>query len=170
MRSIKSRLGGSKRYKKGFYIIQNPEKYIGNPQEVIYQSSWEFAFCKFCDLNDRVIKWCGEGLQIAYQITNDIGTIETHRYYPDFYLEMNTPGDKEKYEKFLIEIKPKKDCEFPVQPKTQTLKMLENYEYALRTHKKNLYKWAFTKQWCEKRGIKFIIVTELDLKKKGLIP
>jgi hypothetical protein len=170
MRSIKSRLGGSKKYKKGFYILQNPEKYIGNPQEIIYQSSWEFAFCKFCDLNNNVKKWSGEGLQISYQITNDLGKIETHRYYPDFYLEMVRYGDNEAYDRLLVEIKPKKDCEFPVKPKNHTLKMLENYEYALRMYKKNLHKWAFTKEWCAKHNIKFLIITEEDLKKKGLIP
>ena len=160
---------GNKRYHQGKYNLQNPNKYIGTIP-ILYRSSWEFAFCKFCDLNEKVKKWSAEGLEIPYQIKNDIGQIETHRYYPDFYLEMIKNGDNELYDRLLIEVKPKRETEFPQPPKKHTLKMLENYEYALRTHKKNLHKWAFTKEWCEKRGIKFIIVTEDDLKKKGLIP
>jgi hypothetical protein len=150
--------------------VQNPDKYLGNPKEVIYRSSWEHAFCKFCDLNDKVRRWSAESLQIPYQITNNIGQTETHRYYPDFYLEMVANNDKEKYERLVIEIKPKSETEPPNQPKTHTLKMLENYEYSLITYKKNLHKWAYTKEWCERRNIKFIIITEIDLKKKGLIP
>ncbi len=160
---------GNRRYKQGKYLLQNSEKYIGS-FPIFYRSSWEFAFCRFCDLNERVKKWSAEGLEIPYQISNDIGQIETHRYYPDFYLEMTSPISNERYDRFLIEIKPKRETEFPEAPKNHSLKMLENYEYALRTHKKNLHKWAFTKDWCERRGITFIIVTEEDLKKKGYIP
>ena len=159
----------NRRYKQGKYIPKNPEKYLGRPP-IIYRSSWEFAFCKFCDLNDNVRKWNSEGIEISYQIVNNLNQIETHRYYPDFYLEMIKNNDNESYERLLIEIKPKRETEFPKQPKKQTLKMLENYEYALKTLKKNLHKWSFTKEWCAKRGIKFLIITEDDLKKKGLIP
>ena len=34
----------SKKYKQGYYKVQNKEKYIGNPNLVIYRSSWEFFF------------------------------------------------------------------------------------------------------------------------------
>ncbi len=48
--------------------------------------------------------------------------------------------------------------------------MLENYEYSLRTYKKDLHKWAYARDWCKKRNLKFVIITEDDLKSKGLIP
>jgi len=167
---LKNQSRPNKRYKQGLYLLQTPEKYLGDTRKIIYRSSWELAFCKFCDLNDKVRRWCAEGVVIPYQITNDIGIIETHRYYPDFYLEMVINGDLETYDRLIIEIKPKSATEAPPQPKKQTLKMLENYEYSLRTYKKNLHKWAFTKEWCARRNMKFIIITEHDLKKKGLIP
>ena len=47
--------------------------------------------------------------------------------------------------------------------------MLENYEYSLRMFKKNLHKWAYTKEWCEKRNLTFKIITEEWLKEKGII-
>lgn len=168
MAKNRSRIG-NRRYKQGHYVIQYPEKYLGS-YPIIYRSSWEHAFCKFCDLNENVTKWSAEGIEIPYKITNDIGQVETHRYYPDFYLEMIKNDDKETHQRLLVEIKPKAECILPVKPKTHTLKMLENYEYALRTHKKNLHKWAFTREWCEKNGLKFIIITEEHLRKKGLIP
>ena len=78
-------------------------------------------------------------------------------------------NDPEKYDRFVIEIKPKSEIQQPSPPKRQTLKMLENYEYALKTYKKNIHKWEFAKAWCERKGLKFIIITEDDLKKRGLI-
>lgn len=152
---------------KGSYILQNPDKYIGH-LPILYRSSWEFAFCRFCDMNEKVVKWSCESLEIPYQITNKIGQIENHRYYPDFYVEMTT-GEKDKYDRLVVEIKPKSETEFPKPQQKQTLKMLENYEYALMTYKKNLHKWMFSKEWCEKRNLKYIIITEEDLKKRGLI-
>jgi len=151
---------------KGAYILQNAEKYSG-VTPILYRSSWEFAFCRFCDLNEKVVKWSCESLEIPYQISHN-GQVETHRYYPDFYVEMTT-NEPDVYERLVIEIKPKHETEFPKPGKTQTLKKLENYQYALMTYKKNLHKWTFTKDWCERRGLKYVIVTEDDLKKKGLI-
>ena len=40
---------------KGIYTLQNASKYIGITP-IKYFSSWEFAFCRFCDLNDKVVK------------------------------------------------------------------------------------------------------------------
>lgn len=165
----RSQITNSK-YKQGNYLVQNTEKYIGS-YPVIYRSSWEFAFCKFCDINQNVIKWSAEGIEIPYQIVNSkTHILETHRYYPDFYVETVNNNDKETYNRLVIEIKPKSETEIPVQPKKQTLKMLENFEYAQMTYKKNLHKWAFTKEWCEKRNLHFKIITEDWLRSKGLIP
>lgn len=157
---------GQNKYKQGKFTPQNPDKYIGNTP-ILYRSSWEFAFCKFCDINEKVYKWSTESIVIPFQIT-DNGKTKNHRFFPDFYVEM--VGDNpEKYDRVIIEIKPKHELNFPIPPKKQTLKMLENYEYAMRTYKNNLHKWAYAKEWCEKRHIKFVIITEDDLKKKGLI-
>ncbi len=79
-------------------------------------------------------------------------------------------GDPEFYDRLIIEVKPKSETLPPKKPTKQTLKILESYEYSLRTYKKNLHKWAYAKEWCERRNMKFIIITEYDLKKRGLIP
>jgi len=166
----RSKFSNKKKYHQGKYILQNIDKYLGNPTNIQYLSSWEFAFCKFCDLNDNVRKWSSEEIEIPYHISNDIGQTEIHRYYPDFYIEMIKNGDPEFYDRLIIEIKPKTETLPPKKPTKQTLKLLESYEYSLRTYKKNLHKWAYAKEWCERRNMKFIIITEDDLKKRGLIP
>jgi hypothetical protein len=157
---------GKSRYKQGKFIPQYPDKYIGNTP-ILYRSSWEFAFCKFCDINEKVSKWSTESIVIPFQIT-DNGKTKNRRFFPDFYLEM-IGNDPEKYDRIIIEIKPKHELGIPTPPKRQTLKMLENYEYAMRTYKNNIHKWAYAKKWCESRHMKFIIITEDDLKKRGLI-
>lgn len=161
---------GNKKYKQGKYIPKKIEKYIGDPSNIIYRSSLEFFFCKFADFNDKIRKWSCEEIVIPYHITNDIGQTEIHRYYPDFYLEMVKNGDKEFYDRVIIEIKPKSETKPPKKPVKHTMKALENYEYSLRMYKKNIHKWAYAKEWCERRNMKFIIVDEEYLKNRGLIP
>lgn len=158
---------GQNKYHQGKFFPQNSMKYIGNTP-ILYRSSWEFAFCKWCDMNDKVNKWSTESLEIPYQLVNGSGNIENHRYLPDFYVEMTT-NEQDKYERLIIELKPLKETIAPTQPIKQTQKILENYYYSVQSFKKNLFKWHFAKDWCEKRHMKFVIVTEEDLKKRGII-
>ena len=69
---------------KGKYKPTYPEKYLGDPTNIIYRSLWERKFCKYCDLNDSIIKWASEEITIPYRspIDNRI-----HRYFPDFYIK-----------------------------------------------------------------------------------
>ena len=75
--NIRSKNSGG-RYHQGHYLLQYPDKYMGDPTTLVYRSSWEFAFCRFCDFNDNIKKWSAENLAIPYQIQNDIGQLETH--------------------------------------------------------------------------------------------
>jgi len=159
---------GVNRYKQGIYNLENVEKYIGILPIRCY-SSWEFAFCRYCDMSNNISKWSSESLAIPYQTTNDNGKVEIHRYYPDFYVEMVDTTNSEKHDRLVIEIKPKHETEFPKAPQKQTTKTLETYQYSLKTFKTNLHKWAFTKEWCERHHLKFLIITEVDLKNKGII-
>src|SRR5574344_1076276 len=51
--------------KQGYYVPQNPEKVIGG--NIIYRSSWEEKFCRWCDLNKNVLRWGVEVIQIPYK-------------------------------------------------------------------------------------------------------
>ena len=45
---------------KGRYKPINPNKYQGDPTNIIYRSSWELKFMRFCDLRDDVVQWQSE--------------------------------------------------------------------------------------------------------------
>ena len=45
---------------KGKYRPHNPQKYIGDPSNIIYRSMWERKCMKYFDNNPSVIKWSSE--------------------------------------------------------------------------------------------------------------
>jgi hypothetical protein len=154
------------KYQQGVYNLINPEKYIGNPLDIKYRSSWEAAFCRYLDTNDKIIRWGCEQPVISY--TDLKG--KSHRYFPDYYYEMVRNGDASNHERVIVEIKPASELVPPIRPLNETAKALENYEYAIRTHIKNKLKWESAFNYAQKNGMKFVIITEDRLIKEGLIP
>ena len=161
-------------HRKGFFTPKNPLKYIGNPTEIMYRSSWELKFCNFCDHNDKIKKWASENVGIPYY--DEKGKI--HRYYPDFYVEIIYDNDLEREERVFIEIKPEKEIKLDfinyeivelIPPKKKSLKAYENYEYQLKTYIKNRMKWNAAMKWCEKRHMKFILLSEVHLKQGKIL-
>jgi ATP:corrinoid adenosyltransferase len=62
-------------------------------------------------------------------------------------------------QKYLVEIKPKKQLSPPKEPKRRTQSYLnEMMEYA-----KNQSKWEYAREWCEDRQYGFKILTEIEL-------
>jgi len=153
------------KYNQGKYQLRNPEKYKGNPSEVIYRSSWELAFCNYLDNNPAITKWSCEQPIITYQDLRN----KVHRYYPDFYYE-KLSNDVDGIVRVIVEIKPKVELFPPLAPKRETAKALENHEYAIRTHIKNKLKWSAAEEYAKKRGMEFVIITEEYLIRAGLIP
>ena len=152
------------KYKQGLYNLINKDKYIGDPNNIKYRSSWELAFCSYLDNNKSIIKWQCE-IPITYVDLRN----HTHRYYIDYYYQKKT-NDENLMERVLVEIKPKAELFPPISPKNETAKALENYEYSIRTHIKNKLKWNSAEEYAAKHGMKFIILTEDHLKRAGLIP
>ena len=88
-------------YKQGFYTPKNPEKYDGNPNGIVYRSSWEYKFMHWLDANKQVISWNSECIVIPYISPVDS---RTHRYFVDFKMKLiNNAGETKTY---LVEIKP----------------------------------------------------------------
>ena len=136
---------------KGKYKPSYPQKYKGDPTNIIYRSLWERKFCVYCDTNERILEWSSEEKCIPYRSPID-GKI--HRYFPDFLIKVKESNGSIK--KYMIEIKPKKQTAPPPRPKRQTKKYLyEAYEYA-----KNQAKWEAAKEWCADRGYEFKVLTE----------
>ena len=92
-----------RQYYQGKYKVKNYQKYKGDPTNVIYRSSWELKFLKYCDLNDNVLEFGSEEVIVPYMSPLDN---RIHRYFPDFYIKVREKNGKIK--KYLIEIKPKK--------------------------------------------------------------
>lgn len=139
---------------KGKYKPSYPQKYKGDPTNIIYRSLWERKFCVYCDLNENILEWSSEEKCIPYRSPID-GKI--HRYFPDFLIKVKESNGSIK--KYMIEIKPKKQTVPPIKPQRQTKKYIsEVYEYA-----KNQSKWEAAKDWCADRGYEFKVITENEL-------
>ena len=110
---------------------------------------------RWADNNPNVLSWSSESVVIPYLKPTD-GKV--HKYFVDNTITLkDTQGNIHKY---LIEIKPAKYLQPPKpskRKKPQTL-MMEAKTYAV-----NIAKWKYAKEWAEKKGYKFIILTEKEL-------
>ena len=140
---------------KGRYTPQNPTKYRGDYKNIIYRSLWERKFMVYCDQSDNIIEWGSEEVIIPYVSPLD-GRI--HRYFPDFYIKVKQASGKLK--KFIIEVKPKKQCSPPnPNPNRRTKRWISE----VRTWGVNEAKWKSAVDWCDNNGMEFKILTEDDL-------
>lgn len=136
---------------KGKFQPSNIEKYRGDHRNVIYRSLWERKFMVYCDRNANILEWGSEEIVIPYRSPLD-GRI--HRYFPDFYIKVKENNGN--IQKYIIEVKPKKQCIEPKKQKERTKTYLrEVTEYA-----KNQAKWKAAKEYCEDRRLQFKILTE----------
>lgn len=141
-------------FHKRKFIPNNPQKYTGDPTNIIMRSSWETKFANWCDLNPSVIQWKSEEVIIPYICGTDN---KLHRYYVDFQIRIQDRKGATKT--YLVEIKPAKQTVPPVFPGRQTKRYLEE-SFAFI---KNQSKWAAAKTYAKERGWEFIIITEREL-------
>ena len=139
---------------KGKYQPTYPQKYKGNPTNIIYRSLWERKFMKYCDLNENILEWGSEEIALPYRSPLD-GRI--HKYFPDFYIKVKESNGQTK--KYIIEIKPKKQTIEPIVQKRKT----KGYIFEVVEYAKNQAKWKAAKNFCEDRGYEFKVLTEDDL-------
>ena len=144
------------KWHQGRFHPQHPEKYQGDADNIIYRSSWELHFFQWCDRNDSVLKYAAEEFSIPYVNPVD-GRV--HRYYPDALVEMKRPNGEIK--KYLIEIKPKRQCAPPTKPASG--KTTKTYINEVKTWAKNEAKWKYAAEFCKDNGVEFKILTEDDL-------
>lgn len=143
-----------RKYIQGYFRPLHPEKYIGNPQNIVYRSSWELRFMKWCDESTNVIQYGSEEFFIPYRSPVDN---KVRRYFPDFLIKIQEQSGEIKT--YLIEIKPQRQTVQPKTPKRKT----KNWLYEMKTYSVNQAKWAAAEEWCKSRGIEFKLVTEREL-------
>ena len=139
---------------KSKYKPSYPQKYQGNPDNIICRSSWERKMCRWCDLNENIISWASEEFSIPYVSPVDN---RVHRYYPDYLIKVKESTGKIKT--YVIEVKPKKETSPPKRPKRQT----KSYIYECKMYAVNQAKWQAAREFCLDNGVEFKIITENEL-------
>ena len=126
---------------------------MGDARNIVYRSSWEFAFMRFCDEHPSVSQWASEAIRIPYR--NPLTGKHTI-YVPDFFIAYNDRGGKQRVE--LIEVKPSSQA--------------RRYKLGRSKHNQAHYvvnqaKWEAARAWCKQKRILFRIVTEEDIFHNG---
>jgi hypothetical protein len=140
---------------KGYFKPRNPQKYRGDPRNIIYRSSWELKMMSYLDTHTNVISWSSEEVVIPYRSPID-GRL--HRYFVDFLVtSINKDGVKETT---LIEVKPAAQTRPPV---LKEGKKTRAYVQSVMTWGVNEAKWKAATEYCIDRGWAFKIFTEREL-------
>ena len=141
------------RYKQGFFVPKNPEKYLGDPSKIYYRSSWEQRFFGWCDTHTSVLSWGSETVVIPYIKPTDG---KQHRYFMDIIMKYRKRDGSIVTE--IIEIKPSSQTKPPRKKRNGKSNLNEQITFAV-----NVAKWKAATIWAKERGIKFRIMTEKEL-------
>lgn len=137
-------------FHKRKYTPVFPEKYAGDPTNIIMRSSWETRFASWCDKNPSIIKWSSEETIIPYRCPTDD---RIHRYFVDFKITTNVGKT------YLVEVKPKSQTQPPIYPGKRT----QRYLTESVTFIKNQAKWKAATEYAKDRNWEFKIITEEEL-------
>jgi hypothetical protein len=168
--------GGTALTHQGYYKVQNPQKYIGDSNLVIFRSSWEHSFCRWCDFSPSIIHWSSEPIKIPYY--DRISKLEECKrngldpnnpknwviknYNTDFWIEVDKGEGVT--EKMFIEIKASEKLKKPIPPSTNaSLKEQRRFNILAKEYLINEAKFAALNAWAEKNNSKFYVFTEKTL-------
>lgn len=159
------------KYKQGLFIPKRKEKIIklNNQGGLYYRSSLEQKLMMYLDNNDNIIYWNTELIKIPY-IKNAWNNnllemnMSEHIYFPDFYYELKRADGT--ISRVVAEVKPEKDTKPPILKNNPTSKQMKDFKYSLTEYAKNLDKWKYCIEWCQKKGFEFIIITDKLLMSK----
>ena len=139
---------------KGKFRPKNPDKYKGDPTNIIYRSSWERAFMNWADRTGAVKSWQSEEKCVWYF---DPISKKKRRYFPDFIVNIERDGV---IITEVVEVKPQAQIDGPpVDPKRKTVAWVN----AVKTYIINQAKWQAATEWCEDRGYNFRLISEKHL-------
>jgi hypothetical protein len=146
----------NKNHRKGRYIPINKSKYVGDINNIRFLSSWENLVMRYLDMNPDVQYWSSEETVIKYKCSSDG---QLHDYYIDITLQYRDGRV------LLIEIKPKSQTILPIQTKG---KSKTTYLTEALAFQKNKSKWRAAHEYAQKNNAKFVIWTEVTLRRMGL--
>ena len=146
---------------KGKFKPKYPEKYKGNPTNIIYRSLWERNLMRYLDQHPQVLQWQSEEFFIPYRSPLDG---KPHRYFPDFWVKKLTKEGKT--EIVVIEVKPYAQTKAPDQNKkyaSPSGRVSRRFLREVATFGINEAKWKAAREFCSDRNWKFEIITEKEL-------
>ena len=138
----------------GLFKPKNPQKYVGDYNNIIYLSTWECKVMDWLDRNPEIVSWASEEMTVPYKSPVD-GRF--HRYFPDFLVKVKTKQGTTKT--LMLEVKPKKQT-VPPEPRKRVTKQ---YITEVTTWGVNQSKWKAAREYCKDRGYEFMIMTEKEL-------
>ena len=139
---------------RGKFKPKNPQKYKGDPTNIIYRSLWERNCMRYFDDNVNILKWSSEEVIVPYKSPIDG---RWHRYFPDFLIRVRNKQGQ--LETIMIEVKPLKETKEPEIRK----KLTKKYLIEVKTWSINKRKWEAAIEFCKDRKWKFMIITEKEL-------
>ena len=139
---------------KGRFHPKNPQKYIGDPSNIIYRSMWELRFMRYLDSHPSILEWASEEIVIPYYSPVDK---KMHRYFPDFWVK--SKGSDNQINTMLIEIKPEVQTKQPIKKD----KHPRRYINELKTFGVNNAKWQAAESFCRDKNWQFKVLTEKEL-------
>ena len=137
---------------KGKFKPKNPQKYKGNPTNIIFRSSWERDVMSWLDTKKDVIWWQSEEKCFGYM---DETTNKYRRYFPDFIVCFKRDFGEEVR---VLEVKPAHQCNPPKLPKSG--RKTPTYKKQCIDYIRNQCKWKSMRNICEDRGWNFQVITE----------
>lgn len=146
--------------KQGYFFPKNPEKYKGDLTKIIYRSSWEHAFLRFCDLNSGIIQYEIEPFAINY--FNPV-TRKVHKYFIDFYVKLR---DGNATKEWLVEVKPIRHTQKPGTPKKMTKKSVDSYKSGYNRWKVNMAKFKAAEEFANINNLQFDVIDMVNGKFK----
>jgi len=138
-------------YHQGKFKPKNPNKYKGDPTNIVYRSSWELKLMMRLDLHPDIIWWQSEEFFIPYRSPIDN---KMHRYFVDFLV--NIKNKEGVVETLLIEVKPKHQTVPPVKNSNVSKKYIKE----VFTWGVNEAKWKAAQEYCKDHNWKFVIFNE----------
>jgi len=165
-----------------FKDLKNPGKYVGDPNLIIYRSSWEFALIKWCDSSPSILRWSSEPIKVPYYDRvskldeckklgldpNNPRNWVVKNYNVDFWVEIDKGGSRP--EKWFIEVKPKGKLKKPVPPsKTSSLKEQKRFNMLAKEYLINEAKFAAIDEWAKRNGAYFYVFTEDVMNRLGIL-
>jgi hypothetical protein len=132
------------KFKQGFFTNIS-EKYVQPSNK--YMNSEQFPQYR-SSWELQFMKWCEQSDLVEKWSTESVSIPYfspkdglQHRYFPDFFLKLKDGR------KFIIEIKPHNQKKMPI----------------------NQAKWESAEQWAKENGYQFLVLSEKELKKWGII-